>query len=63
MADRYVVVPAHVVAGIEQHEQQEAAAVAAANAVAKDKVPRVVVRLHTEIRAAQQPRVDIVHLS
>lgn len=63
MSDQFVFVPAHFVGGIERFASQHAAAVAAADAVAKDKVPRVVVQVHSEVRATHQPRVDIVRVA
>lgn len=63
VADQYAIVPAHYLGGVERHDSPEQAAAAAANAVAKDKVPRVVVKVHSEVRAAHEPRVDIVRVA
>lgn len=63
MAEQYVFVPAHFVGGIERYASPHDAAVAAANAVAKDKVPRVVVRIDSEVRATHEPRVDITRVA
>lgn len=63
MGEQFVFVPVHFVGGIERYGTQHEAAVAAANAVAKDRVPRVVVQLQSEVRATHQPRVDIVRVA
>ncbi|GGK08781.1 hypothetical protein [Luteimonas terricola] len=63
MAERYVVIPAWATAGLRVHASGEAAAVDAANQVEKDRAPRVVVKLHSEVHLAKTPRVDIVQIA
>lgn len=63
MADRYVIAPAHLVRHADQvYDNPQDAAVAAANLVEKDRAPRVVLRLVSEIRASDRPKVDIVQI-
>lgn len=63
MADQFVILPAHYLAGIQRYEDAQDAAVAAAEAVAKDKAPRAVVQVHSEVRATHEPRVVIAHVA
>lgn len=62
MSEVYVVVPMHMSACNDKFDTREVAAIKAAALCEKDRVPRVVMRLITEVRASQVPRVDIVHL-
>lgn len=64
MAERYLVIPAHVVVACEREYVDAAeAAVAASVQVEKDRVPRVVVRVMSEVRVAPTPKIDIIQIA
>jgi hypothetical protein len=63
MTDRYAVVPAHLVRQAENFTDAAAAAVAASHLVSKDRVPRTVVQLVTEVTASAKPHVQMVQIA
>lgn len=64
MAERYVIAPAHVVTSADRVFNDPAeAAVAASLLVEKDRAPRVVLRVHSEVRVSPVPKVDIVQIA
>lgn len=60
---RYAVVPAHVVRAAAQYSDHADAGVAASQLVAKDRVPRVVVQVVSEISASNKPHVQLVQIA
>lgn len=63
MADRYAVIPAHLVRHVDQFDDPAVAAVAASQQVGKDRVPRVVVQLVSEVSASSKPHVQLVQIA
>lgn len=63
MADHYIYVPAHIAKGAVAFADAAEAGVSASLLVQKDRVPRVVVRLHSEVRVSDTPEVDIVMIA
>lgn len=63
MADCYVVIPAHLVRHAEQFNDAAVAAVEASQQVSKDRVPRVVVQLISEVSASAKPHVQLVQIA
>lgn len=63
MADQYVIVPRHAVTGCTPYVTAEDAAVDAAALVEKDRVPRIVMRVHAEVKVSATPKVDIVQIA
>lgn len=64
MADRFLVIPAYAASGAHgEFADPHAAAVEASSMVERDRVPRVVVQLVSEIRASPVPKLDIVQIA
>lgn len=63
MREQYVVALAHLVRNAVKHSDQYTAAEDAALMVEKDRTPRVVLRVMSEVTVSQTPRVDIVHIA
>jgi hypothetical protein len=63
MADRYVVLPSWMVRENQSYDSPHEAAVAASELVGKDRTPRTVVKVFSEISVAPAPQVQIVQIS
>ena len=66
MADQFVIVPAHAVSSTgagATFEDPYAAAVKAADLVAKDRVPRAVVQVMFQTRERAAPAIDIIQVA
>lgn len=64
MAERYVIAPAHIVRNADTlFENPHEAAVAASHLVEKDRAPRVVLRVVSEVRVSDRPKVDVVQIA
>lgn len=61
MRERYVVLPVHAIAGAGGFDDPAKAGAAASRLVQKDRVPRVVVAVHAEVRVTEA--VDIVTIA
>ncbi len=63
MADRYIHVPAHMVKAAVPYGSAEDAAEDASKLVEKDRVRRMILRVHAEVRVSETPKVDIVQIA
>lgn len=64
MADRFIIVPGHVVTGAsEEHTDAHVASVAAASLVEKNRTPFFVVQLISKSEPSALPRVDTVQIA
>lgn len=63
MADQFVVLPLHAVRDAVRHGDAYGAAADAARQVEKDRTPRVVVQVMSEISVAPEPKLAIVQVA
>ncbi|MFC3716834.1 hypothetical protein ACFONC_11795 [Luteimonas soli] len=63
MADQYVVLPLHAVRDAKRHDDPYMAADEAARLVEKDRAPRVVLRVMSEISVAPEPKLAVVQIA
>jgi len=63
MAEQYVVLPLHAVRDAVRHGDPYAAADEAARLVEKDRAPRAVLRVMSEVSVAPEPKLAIVQVA
>lgn len=63
MADRFAIVASWVIRDAETGDDAHAVAVLASELVARDRVPRTVVRVCSEVSVADRPQVNVVQIA